>query len=132
MMTKTPEITHFTTVPDAGSQSHDFSRVKMNTSLLLLCISLLLCPTCCVSLFRVLMRSLYLFQVCTVIESTAGASKEEDSGPSHPPGARTPSHPVTSEPEKAAERPLSSECSQDTTLCHPYFWWLNIILSGLF
>lgn len=47
-----------------------------------------------------------------MIESAAGASKEADSGPSQPAGDRTPSHPVTLEPEKAdrAERPLSSEC----------------------
>lgn len=46
-----------------------------------------------------------------MIESVAGASKEEDSGPSDPQGDHTPSHSVTLESEKTdrAERPLSSE-----------------------
>lgn len=55
-----------------------------------------------------------------MIESAAGVSKEVDSGPSHPSGDHTSSHPVTVEPEKADrdERPLSSEYSSPKGVGH--------------
>lgn len=72
-----------------------------------------------------------------MIESAAAAaSKEEEERPSQPPGDHTPSHPVTSEPEKAnrAERPLSSEYGspKGQITVHAVAMFLSIVLYLLF
>ena len=79
---------------------------------------------------------LYIFQASSVIESAAETSKEVESRPSQALGDHTPSHPATSEPEKAdrAERPPSSEYKARSvcTVADVYVSFFTLLSSVIF